>query len=306
MNDLLDCVVIGAGVAGLSAALFLGRAGRSTLVYGGGSPRIFAVEQVREHLGFDGMSTTDFMHRARQEVLRFGVNIRDEHVHSVRPRSDGFFDVVAKGETVVTRTVVIATGVVDELPPLEGLPIPWGRDVRVCPCFDGYEVMGKRFIVFGLPERLAHMALWVSMWSDDITLVSPHVFSDTDQERLELLRVKIECDEVVGLIHHGDTLTGVRTSSGREIGCDAAWIAARINAASDITASLCEVDPLGLAVTDKVGRTSRPGVFAVGNASDPLAHIAHASAAGTAVGPVVTMYLLEQRLMELKAQRQYI
>lgn len=293
-------MVVGAGVAGLSAALFLGRAGRSTLVYDGGRPRIFAVEKVRELLGFDGMPVSQFMERAREEVLRYGVDIRQERVEKIVPRADGLFDVLGASDTVIARTVVLATGVTDELPPLAGLPSAWGRDVRVCPCFDGHEVMGKRFVVFGVPERLAHMATCVSAWSDDVTIVSRHAFSAEESERLALLDIGIVHDEVAGLIHEEGALIGIRTASGRELPCDATWIAAHSRAASSLAASLCEVDALGLAVTDKAGRTSRPGVYAVGNASDASAHLAHAIAAGTHVGPFVTTYLLEQRLAELK------
>lgn len=301
MKSTYDAVVVGAGIAGLSAALFLGRVGRSTVVYSGGKPRIFAVDEVREFLGFDGVPTGALFDHARTEVLRYGVDIREELVQSIVPRDDGFFDVKGKdGVTIVARTVVLATGVVDELPPLTGLPPAWGRDVRVCPCFDGYEVRGKRFVVFGLPERLAHMASWVSMWSDDVTVVSTQPLPHNDMERLQLLNIPVIYDEVSGLLHAGDKLSGLATKSGSCISCDAAWIAMNVKAASPLAASLCNVDEAGLAITDKGGRTSRPGVFAVGNANDAVAHLAHAAAAGTAVGPIVTMYLLEQRLAELR------
>ncbi|WP_313904209.1 NAD(P)/FAD-dependent oxidoreductase [Rhizobium leguminosarum] len=292
-------MVVGGGAAGLSAALFLGRAGRSTLVFDRGKSRIFSVEEVREHLGFDGMPTAAFMAQARAEAVRYGADIRSEHVHSIVPREDGLFWVEATGSRVAARTIVLATGVIDDLPPLSGLPEAWGRDVRVCPCFDGYEVRGKRFVVFGLPERLARMASWVWMWSRDVTIVSRHSFNEADAERLRLLDINIIPDEITGLVHRDGKLVGVSTASGGgEIACDATWIAAEIRAASGLAASLCEVDEIGLARTDKDGRTSRSGVFAVGNADNAVAHLAHASAAGTAVGPVVTMYLLEQILAE--------
>lgn len=302
MKNTIDTAVVGAGIAGLSAALFLGRAGRSTIVFDGGKPRIFAVEEVREYIGFDGMTPEEMLSRARAEVLRYGVEIRSEAVQSIVPRDDGFFDVSSPGGTVTARTVVLATGVVDELPPLSGLPEKWGRDVRVCPCFDGFEVRNRRFVVFGLPERLAHMAAWVSMWSTDVTVVSGHNFNEIEAKRLRLLNIKIALDEVTGLVHRDGNLVGVATESGQEIGCDAAWITTNSRAASNLAASLCDVDEFGIAKTEKGGLTSRPGVYAIGNANDSWAHLAHASAAGTNVGPLVTMYLLELRIAELRAE----
>jgi thioredoxin reductase len=301
MDQPIDGAIIGAGIAGLSAALFLGRAGRSTIVYDGGEPRIFAVDEVREYLGFDAMPPSELMKRARAEVLRYGVEIRQEKVIRVIPRDDGFFDVTSDGSTIIARTVVLATGLIDERPPLTGVPKAWGRDLRVCPCFDGYEVRDGRYVVFGLPERLAHMASWVRMWSPDVTVVSLHTFNETEAERLRLLDIKITSDEVTGLVHEGNRLVAVTTKAGNQIACDATWIAMNARAASDLAASLCDVDEAGFAKTDAGGKTSRPGVFAIGNANEPWAHLAHAAASGTTVGPIVTMYLLEQLVAERRA-----
>jgi thioredoxin reductase len=152
--------------------------------------------------------------------------------------------------------------------------------------------------VFGLPERLAQLGSWVSMWSSKVCVVTKHSFDASGAERLRLLRIEVVGDEVTGLIHENDRLVAVSTESGAEIPCDAAWIATRFKPASGLAASLCDVDGAGFAKTDEHGRTSRPGVFAVGNASNPIAHLAHAAAAGTEVGPWVAMYLLESLLSD--------
>jgi thioredoxin reductase len=300
MHYIVDTAVIGSGIAGLSAALFLGRACRSTTVFDGGTPRIYAVDEVREYLGFDAVPTVDVMARARTEVLRYGVEIRSEWVQAVTPRNDGLFDVSTQSGTIAARTVVLATGLTDELPPLNGPRKAWGRDVRVCPCFDGFEVRHGRQVVFGLGERLAHMASWVSMWSRNVTVVSRHALNDVDAEQLRLLGIDIISEEVTGLVHEGDQLVAVTTNNDNRIPCDATWIAMPVRAASGLAATLCDVDSDGFALTDPAGRTSRPGVFAIGNADEPWAHMAHAAASGTTVGPIVTTYLLEQRLRELR------
>jgi thioredoxin reductase len=139
------------------------------------------------------------------------------------------------------------------------------------------------------------------MWSPDVTVISRHEFSELDAERLRLLDIGIVRDEVAALVHEGDRLVAVTTHGGEQMACDAAWITSTQRAASDLAASLCEVDEAGFAKTDKVGATSRPGVWAIGTANEPWAHLAHASAAGTGVGPVVTFYLLEQMLEERRA-----
>ncbi len=302
MEETLDCAIVGAGVAGLSAALFLARAGRKTVVFDGGPSRIYAVNRVREYSGFDGMSPGEMLHRARQEAAQYGADIRSGQVERVVPREDGFFDVFVNGQSQATRTVVLATGLTDELPNLEGMRSAWGEDLRVCPCFDGFEVRNKRFVVFGVGERLAHMASWVRMWSPDVTIVTRHVFNEVEAERLALLQIRVVEDEITGLVHEEETLTAVTTEGGQLIDCDATWVTLRSRAASDLAASLCDIDDLGFAKTQPSGATSRPGVFAIGNADEPWAHLAHAAASGTTVGPVVTMYLLEQQLSEMRSQ----
>ncbi|WP_324606111.1 NAD(P)/FAD-dependent oxidoreductase [Sinorhizobium meliloti] len=296
MELVVDAAIVGAGVAGLSTALFLGRADRSAIVFDGGTTRIESVEEVREYLGFDGLPPQELLSRARAEVHRYGVEIKRQRVTSVTPRADGLFEVHHGHSVTMARTVVLATGLIDKLPPLSGVSKAWGRDLRVCPCFDGYEVRGKRFVVFGVPKRLVHMASWVWMWSRDVTVVSEHAFTDAELDRLRLLDIDVIADEVTGLVHSGERLEALSTRGGKSIACGAAWIPADMVAASDLAASLCDVDDMGLARIDSGGRTSRAGVFAVGNAADPAAHLAHASAAGTNVGPHVVMYLLEREI----------
>jgi thioredoxin reductase len=300
-SEIVDTVIVGGGMAGLSAALFLARAGRSTILYDAGRSRILAVERVREFLGFDGMTPDEMLMKAREEVLRYGAKIRNGIVEKIEPLMDGLFDVWTPDGMIRARTVVLATGLVDELPPLKGLRKVWGRDLRICPCFDGHEVRNQRFLVFGLPDRLAHLGSWVTMWSPHVTVVTKHSLDPAGADRLRLLGVEILHDEVTGLIHKDDRLVAVSTESGLEIPCDAAWIATRLKAASNLAAYLCEVDEAGFAKTDENGRTSRPGVFAIGNATNPIGHLAHAAADGTHVGPWVTMYILESLLSEKRA-----
>lgn len=300
MRDVIDTVIVGAGIAGLSAAIFLARAGRSTIVYDGGEPRIFSVDEVREYAGFDGLSSAEVIGRARDEAVRYGATINDGRVDGILPRPDGLFDVSTAGGPVTATAIVLATGLVDDMPAIAGIKQPWGRDLRVCPCFDGYEVRDGRFVVFGLDEQLAHMASWVRMWSDDVTVISRRMFSAAEAERLHLLGIKTVRDEVAALVHEDERLVGVTTTGGALVPCDATWVALHTRAASDLAASLCDVDALGFAKTEASGATSRPGVFAIGNADEPWAHMAHAAASGTTVGPVVTMYLLDRMVDRLR------
>lgn len=302
-RKLIDTAIVGAGPAGLSAALFLGRAGCSVVVFDDGPSRITVVDRVREFIGFDGIAPHEMLSRMRTEVRHYGVPLRAEHVHRVEPRADGSFDVHTPQGTITARTIVLATGLKDELPELEGLTQTWGNDLRVCPCFDGHEVRNQRFVVFGVHERLAHLASWVSVWSPHVTVVTPKGLEPSAMERLGVLDIPVIHDEISGLVRKDGHVMALASRNGKEVACDAAWIAMKWRAASGLAASLCEVDEAGIATVDVTGKTSRPGVFAVGNASNAVAHVAHAVADGANVGPHVTTYLLEKTITAKRSLR---
>lgn len=108
---LIDTAIVGAGPAGLSAALFLGRAGCSVVVFDDGPSRITVVDRVREFIGFDGMAPHEMLSRMRNEVRNYGVPLRAEHVHRVEPRADSSFDIHTPQGITTARTIVLATGV---------------------------------------------------------------------------------------------------------------------------------------------------------------------------------------------------
>ena len=286
-------LIAGAGVAGLSAALFLSRARRRTIIYDSGPTRNAMTEQVHEFPGYEGSTPAELQARGRAEVASYGGEIRSEVVLKIEPRPDGLFGVWSRQGMVTARAVVLATGLVDELPLVPGLRESWGRDAHVCPCFSGYEVRGKRLVAFGLTERLAQLGSFLTAWSPSVTVVAPNEFDPASLDRLHGFGITIVQDEVTALERQDDRLVAVSTASGTKLPCDAVFVAAAFRAASDLAASLCEVDEAGFAITDADGRTSRPGVWAVGNAADPLAHLVHAAAAGARVGPWVTNYLLD-------------
>ena len=295
MRDAVDVVVVGAGPAGLSAALFLTRAQRQTLVFDGGPTRLSAVTHIHEFLGHEGMAPSELQARGRAEVIHYGGEIRAEAVSKIEPRHDGLFEVWSGERRVTARAVVLATGLVDALPPIPGLLESWGREVNVCPCFSGHEVRGQHLVAFGVAERLAQSGKFLSAWSPFVTVITKHAFDSTTTERLRAFGVTVVQDEVTAL-RRRDGRLAMSTERGQEILCDAGFISSAMRAASDLAATLCEVDADGFAHTDANGQTSRGGIWAIGYATDPIAHVAHAVAAGTQAGPWVNDYLIEMSI----------
>ncbi|MBN9096827.1 MULTISPECIES: NAD(P)/FAD-dependent oxidoreductase [unclassified Pseudonocardia] len=279
-----DVLVVGGGAAGLSAALVLGRARRRVLVVDAGHPRNAPAAHMHGYLSRDGMAPGDFLAAGRTEVRGYGGEIADDTVVSI---GAGFRARLASGRTVGARAVLVTTGLVDELPDVDGLADRWGRDVLHCPYCHGHEVRDRPLGVLASSPMAVHQALMVRQWSDDVTLFLHRAgeLPDEDRERLAARNVQVVAGEVAGLVVDGDRLTGVRLASGAVVAREALFVGGGLRAADGALAALgarTESGPFGSWVAvDATGRTSVDGVWAAGNVVEPMAQVILAAAAGS-------------------------
>ena len=153
-REIHDVIVIGAGAAGLSAALVLARARTDVLVIDGGEPRNAVAEHMHGFVSQDGVSPAEFLATGRREVISYGGIITPSSVASIHRRTDGDFDVQLPDKTVHTaRSLLIATGLKDELPDIPGLPQHWGSLVHHCPYCHGRKVSDQKILVIGGPVK---------------------------------------------------------------------------------------------------------------------------------------------------------
>ena len=157
-----DVVIVGGGAAGLSAALVLSRARRRVAVVDSGLPRNAPAAHMHGFLSRDGMPPRDLLAAGRAEVSGYGGDLIDDTVATVEP---GFRVRLARGDTLETRRLLVATGLRDELPDIPGLRERFGRDVLHCPYCHGYEVRDQPLVVLGD----AGHALIVRQWSPEVT-----------------------------------------------------------------------------------------------------------------------------------------
>ncbi|MFJ6517069.1 NAD(P)/FAD-dependent oxidoreductase [Streptomyces filamentosus] len=293
-----EVVVVGGGAAGLSAALILGRSRRRVLVVDAGAPRNAPSAHMQGYLSRDGMSPAEFLAAGRRELVPYGVEVRTGEVTAAEPDGDGFALALADGTALAARRLVVATGLVDELPRVEGLAARWGRDVLHCPYCHGWEVRDRPAGVLAHPAMPAHQALMVSQWSSDVTLfLDGTALAEQDARLLAAAGVRTVADPVAGIAVEDDRLTGVRLAGGRTIGCEVVFAAATRLVARDgvlrgLGAELYET-PLGSFVkTDGTGLTSVPGVWAAGNVTGPNEQVVHAAAAGYRAGTAINAELL--------------
>ncbi|MFF7533337.1 NAD(P)/FAD-dependent oxidoreductase [Streptomyces bobili] len=299
LADSYEVIVIGGGAAGLSAGLVLGRSRRRTLVVDAGEPRNAPAAHMQGYLSRDGMSPAEFLATGREEIARYGVElVRDRAVDATR--DDGFTVTLAGGRTVRARQLVVATGLKDELPPVEGLAERFGRDVLHCPYCHGWEVRDQAFGVLATSPMSVHQALIVTQWSKDVTLflhmVTEAELSADDLRRLAAAGVPVVPGEVAGLVVEDDRLTGVRLGDGSVHARETLFVAPGAVPRTDLLARLgaeMTETPFGVyPVVDGRGLTTVPGLWAAGNASGFAEQVINAASRGYRAGAAINGELL--------------
>ncbi|MFD5922461.1 NAD(P)/FAD-dependent oxidoreductase [Kitasatospora sp. NPDC058201] len=299
-------VVVGAGAAGLNAALVLTRARRRVAVVDTGRPRNAPAAHMRGFFSRDGMSPAALLAVGREEVEGYGGDLLDARVDRVEPVPGvrhgagapfaGFLVHLAGGRVLRARRVVVATGLRDGLPDLPGLAERWGRDVLHCPYCHGYEVRDRPLGVLGTHPGSVHQALLVRQWSADVVFFPQAVeLSDADRARLDARGVRVVEGPVARVVVEDDRLRGVELADGRAVPREAVFLFPQMVPRDALLSDLgCERDAQGWVTTDAAGRTGVPGVWAVGNVADPRAQVVTAAGAGAAAAFAINHDLVDE------------
>jgi len=188
---MYDCIVVGGGIAGLQAAIQLGRYEHKVLVIDKGYGRSTLCRSYHNLLGWpDGVSGEEIRTIGRNQATNLGVQFVEDEVIEVQQKEDIFeFKVKNSTHTYQGKRVLLATGVLDRFPPLPGLVPCLGLTVYICPDCDGYEIKGHRTIVMGSGNTGASMALTLTYWEKDIIYIN-HEHATIDQSKLDELHNK--------------------------------------------------------------------------------------------------------------------
>jgi thioredoxin reductase len=292
-SEINDVAIIGGGPAGLSAALVLGRARRRVVVVDAGTPRNAPAAHMQGFLSRDGMSPADLLQAARAEVRGYGVEIVEDRVVKA---TAGFALWLAGGRNVKARQVLLATGAVDVLPDVPGVRERWGRDFLHCPYCHGWEVRDQPVGVLASGPGSVEHAHLLRQWTDDVVLFT-HAHAVTGDERatLEARGIAIVDGPVERLVVTDDRLQAVHLVDGRTIPRAALFIRPALRAHADGLATDlgCEMLAGGLVRVDAHGRTTVPGAWAAGNATNPRAQVITAAGEGSAVAIAINTALVE-------------
>ncbi len=280
-----DVVIVGAGPAGMSAALILGRCRRSVLVCDTGNPRNAASHALHGFLTRDGIDPQEFRAIGRRDLEQYDtVELRQVGVTAAACQSDARFEVtLAYHQVVRSRKLLIATGVCDNLPEIDGIRELYGRSVFHCPYCDGWEVRDQPIAIYGRGARGLGLSLELTTWSRDLVLCTdgPAEIDAEGRARLERNGVALREERVVALRGRDGILERIIFETGGELPRRALFFTTGQSQRSKLAMDLgCEINEKGTVRTGKYEATHLPGLFVAGDASRAVQWVIVAAAEG--------------------------
>jgi len=315
--QIFDIGIVGGGPAGLSAAIWSARYGRSVVLVDSGDPRNWESRGVNGYLGSPGILPSDLRGSGRDELRGYGVSLIDAAVLMVEPDApevcrddDAEAPLVFRiegGRTARARRVLLAFGMQDVWPDIPGLARVYGANAHVCPDCDGYDSRDKRIVVIGHGRRAVTMALSLTAWTSDIRIATngctPDIDDDELQHKLDECGIRVLTESIASVDHAGSEITCLRLANGDALDVDKLFFTIAQFPADDLGAQLgCERDRGGHIVVSEHYATSVRNVFAAGDITPGPQLAIRAAAAGAVAAMSMHRSLVpaHQKLEEIR------
>ena len=293
-----DVVIVGAGPAGLSAAIVLGRCRRQVLVCDSGEYRNACSREMHAYLGRDATDPAQLRLHGRREASRYDtVRFEEVAVRTAGGTGSGFDVELADGRTVRCRKLLLATGVVDELPPLPGFELFYGRSAFHCPYCDGWEQRDQPIAVYGRGRPGLGLALELTVWSRDLVLCTdgPAGPKPHEADRLHRNDIRVEERRIAELSGQDGQLTGLEFVDGAHLPRSAMFFITGQRERSGLAAELgCAFNAEGTVETGENESTDVSGLFVAGDASRQAQLAVVAAAEGALAAAAVNAALLRE------------
>jgi thioredoxin reductase len=285
-----DCLIVGGGPAGLTAAIFLGRYCLRVILIDEGRPRNYASRGIHGFLGQHGILPFELLKRGRAEAEESGVELREGRVTTIQKVGDLFECTLASGECIPARRIVLAYGVRDTIPDIPDIESYYGRSVHHCPDCDGYEVRGKRIGVIGWGKKVAATALKLLQWSTDVVVFThghPREWDEEEQSKLLAEGIDVKDEEVLALDGEEGIVRYAVLATGERVPVQSLFFNIKVERSCDLAEQLgCECDdPKPDVQVNDQRCTSVEGVWAVGDII-PGSQLAITSAADGALAAI--------------------
>ncbi|WP_374165318.1 NAD(P)/FAD-dependent oxidoreductase [Arcticibacter sp. MXS-1] len=294
-----DVIIAGGSYAGLSAAMALGRARRKVLVVDSGKPCNRFTPHSHNFLTQDGRRPAEIAQLAKEQVLQYPtVEFEDAAVVDVIRMGSVFKVSVNSGKIVQGEKLILAAGIRDLMPAIQGFADCWGKSILHCPYCHGYEVRDKATGILANGEMAFELARLISNWTSDLTVLTNGKATLTSQQMdwLNQRNIRVLESEIAALEHEHGLIRAVSFTDGSVLGLEALYARPAFELQVGFASKLdLELTEQGLIKVDGQQRTSQQGVFAAGDSSILMRSVASAVASGNLAGAMANKDLIEER-----------
>ncbi|WP_325050460.1 NAD(P)/FAD-dependent oxidoreductase [Cohnella endophytica] len=294
---MLDCVIIGGGPAGLSAALVLGRSRRHVTLFDNNQARNKVTHESHGFLTRDGVTPSELRAIARRDLEKYpSVQVKDVAIAQVSKQLDGtFLAFTEQGEAFRARKIILAAGLKELLPDIPGLREHYGKSLFSCPYCDGWEIRDQPLVVILDDPHVYHMAMTTSNWSKNLAICTngANVLTPEQADKLRSKGFQVFFQRISGIRGQGGQMRSIVFEDGSEIARSAGFVGSKLKHATPIAESLgCGLNEKGGIIVDDLGKSSVEGVFAAGdNAVIMPSQLIIAAAGGSRAAMGVNMAL---------------
>lgn len=293
-----DVIIIGGSYAGLSAAMALGRALRKVLVVDSGKPCNIQTPHSHNFLTQDGKTPREISSLAREQVAKYPtVTFLNDVAVNGHKTEIGFEIQSSSGDTFKSQKLILATGIADTAPNIQGFSECWGISILHCPYCHGYEVKNEKTGILANGDVAFEFSKMIYNWTKDLTLFTNgrSTMTNDQTEKLSEYNVKIVETEIERFEHNNGTIQNLMLKDNSKVAVKAIYAKIPFVQHSNIPAALgCELTEQGHIKVDMLQKTSVPGVFACGDNASPMRSVASAVSSGSVAGAMVNKELIDE------------
>ncbi|TLQ48965.1 NAD(P)/FAD-dependent oxidoreductase [Ruoffia tabacinasalis] len=279
---MIDVLVIGGGPAGMGAALVAGRGRMEVVLIDDEKPRNAVTQESHAFLTRDGITPEDFRLAGRSDLLKYpNISVKPGRVKSIERKEDETFEVTTDaGEFIRTKNIVLATGLSETLPKVEDIEKYYGRSLFSCPFCDGWEMKEQPLVLIAETSQALHVVQLLTNWTDDLVVATNGlvVFDSEQKALLERNNIRLIEDTIRELKGSDGQLESVHFEGGEILERTGGFITTELKHPMPFIEQLdLEVSEAGFVVTNMMGQTNIPGIYAAGEITGPSQLIVSAS-----------------------------
>lgn len=311
--ELQDVIIIGGGPAGLNAAVVLGRCRRKVLLFDTAQFRNRWSHGMHNYLTRDDILPGEFIRICHTEIQKYRVQYKQKKIVRARKNEEGLFVVRdADDVTYYAKKLLIATGLIDNVPNIEGFQEMYGKSVHHCPYCDGWEAQDKKLGVYAKNKNGAELAMALKGWSAHVTLYTDgkNKVKPEQEQQLKALDIDIVRLPVSRLSGTDGQLEQIQFKNGAARDCDVLFFVNGYTQHCNLAETFdCEVSSKGVVITNRFQQTNTPGLYVAGDADKDMHLVVVAASEGAKAGVIINKELQNEinekafQALEEKAQK---